>query len=66
MPTGTVLRGDFVFAIMLVMRRGRRILLDRANATPIGRPKSRREFSHHWIVVVIAIFIATAIQRNSF
>jgi len=33
MPAGSVLRGDFVFAIMLVMRCGRRILLDRVNAT---------------------------------
>jgi MFS family permease len=33
MPAGSVLRGDFVFAIMLVERCGRRILLDRVNAT---------------------------------
>jgi hypothetical protein len=33
MPAGGVLRGDFVFAIMLVMRCGRRILVDRVNAT---------------------------------
>ncbi|WP_433696511.1 hypothetical protein [Paraburkholderia phenoliruptrix] len=33
MPAGSVLRGVFVFAIMLVMRCGRRILLDCVNAT---------------------------------
>jgi hypothetical protein len=33
MPAGSVLRGDFVFAIMRVMRCGRRILLDHVNAT---------------------------------
>jgi hypothetical protein len=32
------------------------------NVTPISRPKSRHEFNHRWIAV--AIFIATAIQRN--
>ena len=38
MPAGSVLRGDFVFAIILVIRCGRRILLDRVNATKPDRP----------------------------
>jgi hypothetical protein len=65
MPAGSVLHGVFVFAIMLVMRCGRRILLDRVSPTkPVcalmgghngGRPRALADD-----VVAVALEIARA------
>src|SRR5258707_15220357 len=69
MPAGSVLCGDFVFAIMLVMRCGRRILLDRVNATkPAGYGAStefRDQLTAMGFTYVVGVTGAVSLQSQA-